>query len=72
MILVILVFLDMRGLIDYLPGGFEQEANFTWEKQQQNIWKMAKSHMSGSWVCKKESDTVASSWSKVSNQLSYS
>ena len=29
MILVILVFLDMRCLIDYLPGGFEQEANFT-------------------------------------------
>ena len=58
MILVILVFLDMRCLIS---GSFEQEANFTWEKQQQNIWKMAKSHISGSWVCEKESDTVASS-----------
>ena len=72
MILVILVFLDMRCLIDDLPGSFKEEANFTWEKQQQNILKMTKSHISGSWVCKKESDTVAFSWSKVSNQLSYS
>ena len=29
MILIIIVFLDMRCLIDDLPGSFEQETNFT-------------------------------------------